>query len=191
MDWIIEINGKKYKLVPLDNKKDPFDNIFNYILMVEGGYSNNPNDKGGATKYGITENVANAYYGYKVVNLTKEQAKEIYYKEFYLKNKLDKVASDKVALSIFDWLVNSGTWAIKKAQLTLCNLGYKVDIDGIIGRDTLNSLNSVNVNDFLNEYHRIQKLFYEAIVYNNPSQKVFLQGWYNRLNNKIKFIKEM
>ena len=190
MDWIIEINGTKYKLVPLDNKKDPFDNIFSYILMVEGGYSNNPNDKGGATKYGITENVAKAY-GYDVSSLTKEQAKEIYYKGFYLKNKLDKIASDKVALSIFDWLVNSGIWAIKKAQLTLCNLGYKVDIDGIIGRDTLNSLNSVNVNEFLNEYHRIQKLFYEAIVKNNQSQKVFLNGWLNRIKFKIKFIKEM
>lgn len=191
MDWIIEIDGKKYKLVPIENKSNPFDNIFSYILTVEGGYSNNPNDKGGETKYGITKNLAKMYGYDDVSTLTKEQAKEIYYKGFYLKNKLDKVASDKVALSIFDWLVNSGVWAIKKAQLTLCNLGYKVDIDGIIGRDTLNSLNSVNVNGFLNEYHRIQKLFYEAIVYNNPSQKVFLQGWYNRLNNKIKYIKEM
>ena len=187
MDWIIEINGTKYKLVPLENK---FDICFNYILKVEGGYSNNSNDRGGVTNYGITSKLAKTY-GYEVASLTKEQAKDIYYKEFYLKNKIDDITNYKMALTIFDWLVNSGTWAIKKAQLTLCNLGYKVDIDGIIGRDTLNSLNSVNVNDFLNEYHRIQKLFYEAIVNNNPSQKVFLQGWYNRLNNKIKYIKEM
>lgn len=190
MDWIIEINGKKYKLVPLEDKPNDFDIFFEYILKVEGGYSDNPNDKGGATNYGITNAVAKSY-GYDVSSLTKEQAKEIYYKAYYKKNRLDEIVSNKIALSIFDWLVNSGIWAIKKAQLTLCNLGYKVDIDGIIGRDTLNSLNSVNVNEFLNEYHRIQKLFYEAIVKNNQSQKVFLNGWLNRIKFKIKFIKEM
>lgn len=190
MDWIIEINGKKYKLVPLENTINIFDTMFKYILMVEGGYSNNANDKGGATNYGITKDLA-LKCGYNVANITKEQAKEIYYKKYYLKNKLDKVHSNKIALSILDWNINSGVWAIKKAQLTLNNLGYMIRIDGIIGQKTIDGLNSVDVNAFLNEYHRIQELFYKAIVKNNPPQKVFLNGWLNRIKTKIKFIKEM
>lgn len=188
MDWIIEINGVKYKLVPLEKNK--FDKFFEYILKVEGGYSNVTHDKGGETKFGITKNVAKSY-GYDVSNLTKAQAKEIYFKNYYLKNNLDKIVNDKIALSIFDWLVNSGVWAIKKAQLSLCNLGYKVVIDGIIGKNTINALNLVDTNDFLNEYHKIQKLFYEAIVKTSPTQKKFLRGWLNRITIKIKFLKEM
>lgn len=189
-NWIIEINGKKYKLIPFSDTPNTFDTMFKYILMVEGGYTNNKNDKGGTTNYGITKNVA-LMYGYNVANITKEQAKDIYYKRYYLKNKLDKVHSNKIALSILDWNINSGIWAIKKAQLTLNNLGYMIRIDGIIGQKTIDCLNAVDVDVFLNEYHRIQELFYKAIVNNNPTQKVFLNGWLNRIKRKVEFLKEM
>ena len=38
--------------------------FFNYILLVEGSYSNDRNDKGGETKYGITKEKAREC-GYK------------------------------------------------------------------------------------------------------------------------------
>lgn len=63
-----------------------FEMLFKYILMVEGGFSNHKHDKGGATNYGIINSVAKKY-GYDVEKLTIEQAKEIYYKDYYKNSK--------------------------------------------------------------------------------------------------------
>ena len=38
-----------------------FERIFDYLLRVEGGYSDDKNDKGGKTKFGITEEEARKY----------------------------------------------------------------------------------------------------------------------------------
>lgn len=169
----------------MENK---FEILFKYILMVEGGYSNHKNDRGGKTKYGITQAVAK---NYGIEDLTIEQAKEIYYKKYYLKNKLDKVDNVKIALSIFDFIVNSGLYGVRKAQQALKELGYKITIDGIIGEQTLKYLNLVNENKFLTKYHELQIKFYNTLATSKPSQKVFLKGWLNRVNSKIKYIKEM
>jgi len=169
----------------MENK---FEILFKYILLVEGGYSNHKNDRGGKTKYGITQAVAK---NYGIEDLTIEQAKEIYYKKYYLKNKLDKVDNVKIALSIFDFVVNSGLYGIRKAQQALKELGYKITIDGVIGEQTLKYLNLVNENKFLAKYHELQIKFYNTLANSKTSQKVFLKGWLNRVNSKIKYIKEM
>ena len=193
---ILILNGIKYKLVPFesnDNSNDRFDKLFNYILKVEGGYVNNPLDNGGATNYGITQAIATKYNIKNVSNMTKEQAKNIYKQEFYLKNNLDKITNDKVALSIFDWVVNSGVWALKKAQVAVNNLekNNNLEIDGKLGTLSINAINSIYSEDFLKEYHRIQALFYQVVVNNNNKMQVFLKGWLNRIKIKEQFLKEM
>ena len=100
-----------------------FEKIFDYLIKVEGGYSNDKNDKGGKTKYGIIEEEARDF-GYKgdMQDLTKDFAKNIYLKKYYLGNKLDNVVNDKVALSVCDWTVKSGKNGIKKAQIAINQL---------------------------------------------------------------------
>ena len=74
------------------NKIRLFEKIFNYLIYVEGGYTDDKYDKGGKTKYGIIE-VEARKYGYKglMKDLTLEFAKEIYFKKYFIKNKLDKI----------------------------------------------------------------------------------------------------
>lgn len=168
-------------------QKNVFDLLFDYILIVEGGYSNDKYDKGGKTKYGIIESIARKH-NLDVKTLTKEDAKEIYYQDYYLKNKIDRMKNKKIALSVFDWCVNSGSWGIKKAQQTLNELGYNLTVDGIVGIKTLHGLNSVDYIDFLKLYHQKQREFYNKIVKNNPTQKVFLKGWLNRVSRKEEFL---
>lgn len=170
-----------------------FNKIFDYILLVEGGYSNHPLDNGGATKYGIIERVAREH-GYKgdMKELSKEIAKSIYYEDYYLKNKLDNILNTKVALSIFDFAVNCGNvTAKKKVQIALNNLGFKLVVDGILGIKTISALNDVDVDKFLNEYHTQQKLYYHRIVKKNPSQIYFLKGWLNRVAKKESYLKQI
>lgn len=171
------------------NKIRLFEKIFNYLLYVEGGYTDDMYDKGGKTKYGIIE-VEARKYGYRglMKDFTLELAKEIYFKKYYTKYNLDKIDNNEIALSICDWTVNSGVWGLKKAQQTLNELGYNLVVDGIFGSKTLQALNTVDVIKFLELYHNKQRLFYNNIVKNNPTQKKFLQGWLNRVSRKENYL---
>jgi putative secretion activating protein len=172
---------------------DRFKKFLDYIFEVEGGYTDDKNDRGGKTTWGITEEEARDFgYTGDMRNLTKDFAKNIYLKKYYLGNKLDKVKNDKVALSIFDWAVNSGRRGIKKAQIVANKFGANLVIDGIVGNKTLEAINGINPEAFLKEYHEIQRIFYKNLAAKNPSQEEFLKGWLNRVKIKEKFIeKEM
>ena len=170
---------------------DRFEKIFDYLLKVEGGYSDDKYDKGGKTKYGIIEEEARKY-GYKghMRDMPLSIARDIYNKKYYHKNGLDTLKSDKIALSICDWIVNSGSWGAKKAQIVLNELGYNLTVDGIFGNKTIQALNEVDSDKFLNLYHNSQRNFYRNIVSYNHTQKKFLQGWLNRVDRKEIFIRE-
>ena len=171
---------------------DRFEKIFDYLLRVEGGYSNDKHDKGGKTKYGITEEEAREF-GYKgdMQDLTMDFAKNIYLKKYYLGNKLDKVANDKVALSICDWAVNSGKNGIKNAQIAINQLtNANLDIDGIIGNKTLEALNVADPEKFLEVYHNLQRIYYRSKVADDKAQERFLTGWLNRVQRKEEYFKD-
>ena len=189
----VEYIRKAAENVATSISNDVFGSIFEYILSVEGGYSNDKADKGGKTKYGIIE-VEARKYGYKgdMKDLTKDIAKDIYKNKYYLSNNLDKIKDKRVALSIADWTINSGSWGLKKAQQAVNILkGDVLVVDGRIGEKSIEAINSVNPELFLTQYHELQRKFYKAIVDNNPSQSVFLKGWLNRVIKKENYIKNM
>lgn len=166
------------------------DKCLDYIFKVEGGYSNHPNDKGGPTKYGIIQAEARKYgYTGDMKNFTKDKAKEIYTKDYYYKNKLDQIKDDRVALSVFDWAVNSGG-AKKEIQKMLNNeYGYNLSTDGVIGEQTLAALNAVNPDSLLKSISTTQRKYYDALVRKDPKNKSFQKGWHNRIARKEDYIK--
>ena len=171
---------------------DRFERIFDYLLRVEGGYSDDKNDKGGKTKFGIIEEEARDF-GYKgdMQNLTKDFAKNIYLKKYYLGNKLDKVVNDKAALSICDWAVNSGRNGTKNAQIAINQLtNANLDVDGIIGNKTLEALNSADPEKFLEVYHNLQRIYYKGKVEADRTQEGFLTGWLNRVQRKEEYLRD-
>lgn len=169
-----------------------FNKFLDYIFEVEGGFTDDENDRGGKTKYGIIEEEARKFgYTGDMRNLTKDFAKNIYLKKYYLGNKLDKIIDDRVALSIFDWAVNSGGRGIKKAQIVANKFGANLVIDGIIGNKTLEAINGINPEAFLKEYHEMQRTFYKNLAARDDSQEGFLKGWLNRVEIKEKFIERM
>ena len=171
---------------------DRFEKIFDYLLKVEGGYSDDKYDKGGKTKYGIIESEARKY-GYKgeMRDMPLDIARDIYNKKYYNRNGLDTLKSDKIALSICDFVVNAGNWGTKKAQAALNELGFDLRVDGILGEKSLAALNEVDENKFLEKYHDLQRRYYKVIAANRPSQKVFLKGWINRVDRKENYLKSI
>ena len=169
-----------------------FKKFLDYIFEVEGGYTDDKNDRGGKTTWGITEEEARDFgYTGDMQDLTKELAKNIYLKKYYLGNKLDKVINDKVALSICDWAVNSGKNGIKNAQIAINQLtNANLDVDGIIGNKTLEAINATDPEKFLEVYHNLQRIYYRSKVETDKTQEDFLTGWLNRVQRKEEYLKD-
>lgn len=95
------------------------------LIKREGGYENNPADRGGATKYDITEAVAraNSFKG-NMKDLPLEVAKEIYKKQYWTAPRFDQVniSSSAVAEELLDTGVNFGTGFAKPLLQRALNL---------------------------------------------------------------------
>jgi len=157
------------------------------ILFAEGGekYTNDPNDSGAGTKYGISDardgkvdgltDINNDGKGdVKVENLTRDQAIEIYKKLYFDPCKIDLINDEFLALHVFDFAVNSGVGrSIKTLQKVV-----GVKDDGIIGNQTLAKANSKS---YVEEFKQARIVFYKSIGTGKNAK--FLKGWINRVNN--------
>jgi lysozyme family protein len=81
-----------------------FDRAFTIVVGIEGGLVNDPKDPGGVTKYGISKR---QYPDVDIANLTVEQAKAIYLRDYWNTHDLDSLEYGK-ALLVFDTAVNGG-----------------------------------------------------------------------------------
>lgn len=109
-----------------------FDECIDFILDHEGGYVNHPSDPGGETNFGIAKKF---YPHLDIKNLTEKQAKEIYYNDYWLKLKCDKMPLP-VALMVFDSGVNQGLVASAK----ILQRALRITDDGAIGSKTLDAI---------------------------------------------------
>lgn len=86
-----------------------FDRVISFILNEEGGYSQNPQDPGGETKYGISKR---AHPTVDIAALTPEAAKAIYRRDYWNPLGLDGLKFGP-ALVLMDCAVNQG---VKRAM---------------------------------------------------------------------------
>ena len=84
-----------------------FDRAFTLVVGIEGGLVDDPSDPGGLTKFGISKR---AYPDVDIRNLTLDQAKAIYLRDYWNSHKLDLLEYGK-ALLVFDCAVNGGNHA--------------------------------------------------------------------------------
>ena len=150
-----------------------FDEIIEHVLEKEGGYVNDPTDLGGETNYGITKRF---YPDVDIKNLTKEQAKEIYKRDYWDKNRVDELP-EQLRHIFFDMCVNQGRGtAVKVLQRAANAKGAKLKVDGGMGPATLKAVQNV-------EHDRVKSyrvLHYANLVINKPEQEKFWYGWFKR-----------
>lgn len=158
-----------------------FEDAFSEVIGLEGGYSNDPNDAGGETNWGISKR---AYPHLDIKNLTKAHAKLIYYTDYWLKISLDKVKDKLIAIEIFEAGVNLGiSKAVFNAQRGLNFLGSNLKQDGVMGPVTLKVINNYLHRDALLKcLNGLQFMHYLLLVENNPSQKIYARGWLRRVD---------
>ncbi|GHT95507.1 hypothetical protein FACS1894122_13070 [Alphaproteobacteria bacterium] len=151
---------------------------FEYLMYHEGGYSNNPVDAGGETKFGISKR---SYPHLDIKKLTQDQARQIYFVDFWLKGKYESIDDENVALKAFDLAVNVGiSQANRLIQRALRSTGISVTEDGIIGPITLKAINNADSTDLLAALKSEAAGYYRLIANISPSQQTFINGWLRR-----------
>jgi len=168
-----------------------FEIAISTVLGNEGGYNDIPQDKGGATRYGISLRFLQQHKldlsGDGIINdediklLTLDKAKEIYHKYFW-DNDFESIEQIHTCAKLFDMTVNMGKkQAVKILQRALkaCGKRYIVD-DGIIGAKTLQAIHISSLDGLKAATKAEQAAFYRYLVAKDPSQNVFLNGWLNR-----------
>lgn len=153
-----------------------FNDSISIVLKHEGGFADNPFDKGGATKYGISQA---RYPGLNIRDLTLQEAKDIYQRDFWDRYKIGVIRNQNIADLTLDMLVlhGQGTRILQKA---LNKSGKNITVDNKMGPQTRGALNSVSVNRFVNNAVGERVKYMRGLVSNDPSQKVFLAGWLKR-----------
>ena len=153
--------------------KISFEEIINKVLEHEGGYVNDPKDLGGETKYGITKRF---YPDVDIKNLTVEQAKEIYRKDYWDKNRVESLPQNLWHI-FFDMCVNMGRrTAVKILQRAANNKGRNIDVDGGLGPATIGALKGVE----LDRVRAYRVKYYVDLINSKPEQEKFYLGWFRR-----------
>lgn len=152
------------------------------LISFEGGYVWHPEDKGGPTCCGVTLKTFQQYYG---KDKTKEDLRDMKHSQwrhimkdgYWDKVKGDKIDNQSLAEIIADWCVNSGAVSIRKVQRLL-----GCEADGIVGPITLSLINTADAESLHDRIWKARQQHYIDIVKKDPSQKKFMNGWMNRLN---------
>jgi lysozyme family protein len=164
-----------------------FQLAFQETIGYEGGYSNNPSDYGGETKYGIAKRW---YPNVDIKNLTLDEAQAIYFKDYWNPLLLGQIVSNAVATEIFEQAINMGKkQAATHAQRSVGLLGPPILVDGWFGNQTVAGINGLGARrtpqlmKCLNGY---QFMKYLEIVENDASQRGFFVGWLKRIDMATK-----
>jgi len=152
---------------------DILEKALDWIIKMEGGYVNDPDDAGGETKYGIAKK---SHPDVDIKNLTKEGAKEIYKKEYWEAYRCDEL-NPVPAILLMDSVVQHNPYtAVKILQKSVNAVA-----DGKIGPATIAAANNYPPKQLMKNLlsHRAE-YYHDIVIYRTENGK-FLYGWFRRL----------
>lgn len=167
-----------------------------FVLALEGFWSNDPTDRGGATKYGISLRFLQRLPDRDrdgrpdgdldgdgdvdiddVRFVTEARALQLYHDEFWAPCQCDALPRP-FAVAVFCAAVNHGRRAaVKLFQEALGGLR----IDGDVGERTLAAALAADPAQALPDFLSRRAQFYRDIVLADASQAKYLRGWFRRL----------
>ena len=177
-----------------------YEKVIPLTLMYEGGdkFTNIPEDKGGATKWGVSllfirdvddlmfDLDGNGRLDENDIRIMTEHIASLGFKKYFWDRPygLDYLESDKKAFVVFDAAVNNGPGnATKFIQRAANVIGMNCDVDGKFGPKTAKCLKEAPTDEFIDAFLDIREAFFWNIINRNPSQRVFIKGWLNRIKN--------
>ena len=164
-----------------------FDRAFEIIIGNEGGYQNNPLDRGNwtggqidkgelrGTKYGIS---AAAYPRLNIQSLSVNDAKLIYKRDYWDAAKCEQYPYH-VSLQVFDAAVNHG---VSRAILMLQE-ALDVKVDGVVGPITIGSAIKCEAGWFKARFNGVRLSFYTDL--SEVQWATFGKGWARRVSKNL------
>jgi lysozyme family protein len=155
-----------------------FSRCLDVVFREEGGYTNDPNDPGGPTNFGITIEDLRQWRGTAVTaddvkSMTKSEAQEIYRSKYWNPMQCDDLPNG-IDMEVFDFGVNVG---LREAVKTLQSV-VGVTSDGSVGPITLSAAKAANRQTTIQSYSARRLNYYRAL----PGWPHFGAGWTNRTN---------
>ncbi len=178
--------------------------IADEIIAREGGYVNDPDDPGGATKFGITiatlrglgidlDGDGTVTAG-DVKRLTHAQARDIIIEHYFRRPQIDALP-EALQATVFDMQVNAGAQAIRLLQRLLGELGEPVAIDGVIGPQTIGAARRAHEkapDHVVDAYGIARRNYYYALADRRVSSRKYARrrdggkgGWIKRAETFI------
>jgi lysozyme family protein len=160
--------------------RDNFAKVMPRVFAHEGGYSNDPHDPGGATKYGITAANLGSWRGTgvatpaQVQSLTQTEALDIYRVQYAGVIQFDLLPSG-VDYAVLDYAINSG---VAKAAKDLQRV-VGAAVDGHIGMDTINACRAMPPSVVVNQLCDMRLAFLKSL----KTWKYFGAGWGRRVED--------
>ena len=169
------------------------DDITAEIIRREGGYVNDPDDPGGATKYGVTIHTLRHIRGAATIEdvkaLTVKEAEDIYKRDYFYGPKINKLP-EPLQASVYDMHVNAGTNAIKILQSLLTTFDEKVSVDGALGPQSIGAVKRTfdKAGLYLVDAYGIERRnYYFRLADNRPKSRKYVRtraggkaGWITR-----------
>lgn len=168
--------------------RDEFTSYIAPFIRAEGDgkYTNDPNDSGGPTKFGITLKTLQQWRKddslteVDVEKMERREAEDIYYNMFYTGPKLQRIDNKRIRDMVLDHGMTSGAWGIKLLQRLV-----GVEDDGKIGPKTSEAteefIKKHGEKMLLDRYAEARSRYYTNLANQRPKDKSFLRGWLNRV----------
>lgn len=151
------------------------------ILERGGGYVDHPADRGGPTKYGITQATLEDVRGHAVTAddvkaLTEVTARAIYQERYWREPGFNRVRDETLQALLLDAAVNHGP----RAAVRMLQRALGMHGDGIMGPLTLAAIPYIDARVVALRLMAQRVRLYGAIITKDHSQAVFAAGWANR-----------
>lgn len=167
-----------------------FETTFNRTIGHEGKFQANPKDRGNwtsgkegvgelkGTKWGLA---AMTYPHLDIANITLEQAKEIYYNDWWFKLKMDRWPN-VMKYQIFDAAFNHGTGRANQ----FLQYAARVKDDGVIGPKTITAVNMTDPNDLVLRFLAKRLRYFTEV----KTWAEFSKGWSLRVAQCLEYAAE-
>ncbi|KZY46593.1 peptidoglycan-binding protein [Roseovarius sp. HI0049] len=169
------------------------------IVGREGGFVNDPDDPGGATKHGVTihtmrrlglDLTGDGAVGVDDVKaLSRAQAEAIFIEHYFRRPRIGSLPVSLQA-SVFDMYVNAGGNAVKILQRLLRQMGHDVAVDGVIGPQTANAAMTAHAaapDHLADAYGIARRNYYFRLADRRPASRKYARtrsggkgGWIKR-----------
>ena len=174
------------------------------IVAREGGYVNDPDDPGGATKFGVTlatlqrlgiDKTGDGRVDVADVKaLTRADAERIFVEHYFRRPRLAELPAS-VQASAFDMYVNAGANAVKILHRLVTRMGFAATDDGVVGPRTIQAAQQADAaapGYFADAYGIARRNYYYALGDARPASRKYARtksggkgGWILRAEEFI------